>query len=129
MNLRAFLTINTILAGGHGIGFVFAPSLLLMLYQVAPGPGTALMGQLFGAELLFIAVLCWKVREFTGSRVVMAVAHAGVVSNIVGAVLCIMGVMGGVMGAMGWLAVAIYAVLAVGYLWVLKQGPEEPGMA
>ena len=65
MTLRTFFAINAVLAIGHGLGFILMPSFLLGLYQLAPAPGTMLMGQLFGAELLVVALIAWYGRALT----------------------------------------------------------------
>ena len=123
MNMRAVLTVNAILAVLHGIGFILAPSLLLSLYQVPPSPGASLMGQLFGAQLLVVAIICWKGRDFSSTSALSALVVAGLVPNVAGAIIGVMGILGGAMGTMGWLGVMIYAGLALAYLAVqLRKG-------
>lgn len=121
MNMRATLTINAVLATLHGIGYVLAPTLFMDFYQVAPTPAVAFSGQLFGTELLFIAIVCWKARDLASLPALQAIALAGVVANAVGAVVCTMAITGGVMGATGWLGVLFYAGLALGYLVVMNR--------
>src|SRR5262245_26962891 len=55
--------VNSIPAIGHGLGFIFLPSLLLALYQVPVAPVAVLMGQLFGVQLLFVAIITWYARD------------------------------------------------------------------
>lgn len=117
MNLRHVLALNAVLAAFHGVAFIGVPSLMLGLYQIPPGPGAALMGQLFGAELLVVAIVCWRGRHFDSAAALDALVLAGVVANAVGLVLCLRAIQTGSMGIMGWLGVAIYAALAGGYLW------------
>ncbi|MFM8766326.1 MAG: hypothetical protein ACKOD9_00665 [Rubrivivax sp.] len=121
MNMRALLTFNAVLATLHGVGYVLAPNVLMNFYQVAPTPAVAFSGQLFGTELLFIAIVCWKARDISHLPALQAIALAGVVANAVGAVVCTLAIMGGVMGATGWLGVLFYVALALGYLWVMSR--------
>ena len=121
MNIRAMLTLNAFLAFLHGIGFILAPSLLLGLYQIPQGAGASVMGQLFGAELLVVAIVCWKGRDFTSAAALSALVLGGVVGNTVGALVTLRATLGDVMGIMGWAGVLIYVVLAVGYLAVQRQ--------
>ncbi len=118
MDIRMLLTVNAFLALAHGVGFVLAPSLLLSVYQVPQAPGASLMGQLFGAQLLVVAIIYWKGRDFTSTSALSALVLAGLAPNVVGAVLCVLGILGGSMGAMGWVGVLIYAGLALAYLAV-----------
>lgn len=121
MNMRALLTFNAILSAVHGVGYVLAPNFLMNFYQVASSPAAAFSGQLFGTELLFIAIVCWKARDFASLPALQAIALAGVVANTVGAVLCTLAITGGVMGPTGWLGVLFYAVLALAYLLVISR--------
>ena len=121
MNMRTLLTVNAVLAAVHGIGYVLTPNVLMNFYQVAPSPAVAFSGQLFGTELLFVAIVCWKARDFVSLPALQAIALAGVVANAVGAVVCTLAITGGVMGATGWLGVLIYVALALGYLWVMSR--------
>jgi hypothetical protein len=57
MKISTLFLINAILAIGHGLGFIFLPSMLLAIYQVPIAPGAVLLGQLFGVQLLFIAIV------------------------------------------------------------------------
>jgi hypothetical protein len=127
MKLNTLLTINAILATLHGLGFILAPSLLLSIYQIPSSPGALLTGQLFGGQLLGLGVLTWTARQADESRPNMPVIWAGLVSNPVGAVLCLWGIQQGSMGVTGWLGVAIYAGLALGYFAV--RGPAQRAAA
>ena len=129
MNMRMVVTFNAWLSAAHGIGFVLAPGFLLNFYQVAPTPGGALMGQLFGTELLFIAIVCWKARDLVSLPALQGIALAGVVANAVGAGVCTLAITGGVMGATGWLGVLFYAALALGYLVVMNRKAYGVGAA
>ena len=115
-NMRLLLTVNIVLSLGHGLAFILAPALALGFYQIPVAPGALLMGQLFGAELLVVAIMCWYGRSFTGVPALTALVIAGLVPNLVGAIACVRATMAGVMGTMGWLAVVVYGGLALAYV-------------
>lgn len=129
MNLRLLLTINAIVALAHGIGFILLPALLLSFYQIAGNVGAEFMGQLFGAQLLVVAVITWKARDFQSLDATMAVVLANLVADAVGTALSARAVLTGVSGIMGWLAVAIYGLLAIAYLLVYLQKGTSRGTA
>ncbi|MBL8378639.1 MAG: hypothetical protein JNM79_12270 [Burkholderiales bacterium] len=116
--MRLLLTINAFLATAHGLGFILLPSQMLAFYQIAGGSGAEFMGQLFGAELLVVAIVTWKARDFVSLGALAAVVLANLVADAVGTVLSVRAVMAGTVGAFGWLAVAIYGLLALAYLAV-----------
>ena len=121
MNMRAVLTFNAVLSAVHGIGYVLIPTFFMNFYQVAPTPAVAFSGQLFGTELLFVAIVCWKARDLTSLPALQGIALAGVVANAVGALVCTLAITGGVMGATGRLGVLFYVALALGYLVVMNR--------
>ena len=114
--MRPLLTVSVVLSLGHGLAFILAPALALGFYQVPVAPGALLMGQLFGAELLVVAIVCWYGLSFTGAPALTALVIAGLVPNLVGAIACVLATRAGVMGTMGWLAVLVYGGLALAYM-------------
>lgn len=129
MQLRMLLSVNAVLAILHGLGFILLPEVLLDLYQVSLAPGASLMGQLFGAELLVVAVICWKARDFSSPDVLAAVVLANLVADVVGTVISVRATVNGIMGSTGWLAVAIYGLLAIAYLLVVVRKGYRSGAA
>ena len=118
MTIRLLFAINAVLALGHGLGFILLPAQLLALYQIGGSPGAEFMGQLFGGQLIAIAIIVWKARDFQSLNSLSAVVLANLVANAVGTALSVRAVMTNVTGAMGWLAVAIYGGLTLGYVLV-----------
>jgi hypothetical protein len=129
MNLRILFTINAVLAIFHGVGFIAVPGQMLALYQIAGSPATDLMGQLFGAELLVVAIITWVGRNLTDEKALSGIVIANLVADIVGTILSVKGVLGGVTGMLGWMAVAIYAFLAIAYLSAFMQRKGSPSPA
>jgi len=121
MKLGTLFLINAILAAGHGLGFIFLPSTLLALYQVPVAAGAVLMGQLFGVELLFVAVITWYARDLTNGPTLGAIVLGALVAAAVGTVIAAKALADGIFGPMGWLALAIYGLLAAGYLYFQLQ--------
>lgn len=121
MTLRTLFVINAILAIGHGLGFIFLPGTLLMLYQVPVSAGAVLMGQLFGTELLVVALITWYGSRLTDAPALSAIVLASLVAAAVGTVITAKALADGIFGPMGWLALAIYGLLALGYLYFQLQ--------
>ena len=44
MPLRSLLMINAVLAGAHGLGFIFVPGAMLGLYNIADSLGARFIG-------------------------------------------------------------------------------------
>ena len=81
MKIGTLFLINGILAIGHGLGFIFLPSMLLAIYQVPIAPGAVLLGQLFVVQLLFIAIVVWNARDLRDGQALGAIVLGGVVTS------------------------------------------------
>jgi len=116
---------NVFLAGGvlavaFGLSFLLVPAVVLPMYGAATDPATLLMSRFFGVALLQVGLMLYLLRETRDAATQRVTAIAGVVGSVAGLLVALMGVMGGVVNALGWSTVAIYAVLLLGYLSVMR---------
>lgn len=119
MNMRSVLIVNAFLATAHGLAFVLTPVFALGFYGVTLGPGEQVMGQLFGAGLLTVALMCGLGQGLANSAALRMIGVALCIPYVVGAVVTAMATLKAVMNVMGWLGFAIYAGLALAYALVL----------
>ena len=117
--MRNVMIINAFLATVHGLAFVLMPVFALGFYGVTLGPGEQVMGQLFGAGLLTIALMCGLGQGLADRAALRMIGVALCIPYIAGAVITAMAALAGVMNAFGWLGFAIYAGLALAYGWML----------
>jgi hypothetical protein len=117
MKISTLFLINAILAIGHGLGFILLPSMLFAIYRVPIAPGAVLLDQLFGVQLLFIAIVVWYARDLRDGQALGAIVLGGIVTCAAGTVVKAKALADGIFGPMGWLAVTIYALLTLGYLY------------
>jgi len=122
----AFL-IGAVLALVFGIGFLLMPALVLSVYGVAGDVPVALMGRFFGVALLQVGVTLWLLKDTREAATQRGLAIGGALGAVAGIVVALMGTLAGTLNAMGWSVVAIYALLLVGYLGVLRA--PQPSMA
>jgi hypothetical protein len=80
MKIGTLFLINGIMAIVHGSGFIFLPLMLLAIYQVPIAPGAVLLGQLFGVQMLFIAIVVWYARDLRDGQALGAIVLGGVVT-------------------------------------------------
>jgi hypothetical protein len=122
----AFL-IGAVLALAFGVGFLLMPALVLSIYGVAGDVPTALMGRFFGVALLQVGLTLWLLKETREAATQRGLAMGGALGAVAGIVVALMGTLAGTLNAMGWSVVAIYALLLVGYLGVLRA--PQPAIA
>jgi len=115
----AFL-IGAVLALGFGISFLLVPAVVLSVYGVQGDVATQLMGRFFGVALLQIGVTLWLLKDARDAATQRGLATGGAVAAVAGIVVALMGTLAGTLNALGWTVVAIYALLLVAYLGVLR---------
>jgi FtsH-binding integral membrane protein len=117
---------NTVfLAGGvlalvFGLSFLLVPAMVLPVYGAPTDAATVLMSRFFGVALLHVGLLLYFLKDVRDPGSVRAIALAGVVGSIAGAVVALIGLMAGIVNAMGWSTVAIYGLLLLGYASCLR---------
>lgn len=128
--MRKILIVNTFLASVHGLAFVLMPVFALNFYGVTVGSGEQVMGQLFGAGLLTVALMCGLGQSLADRAALRMIGVALCIPFAVGAVVTAMATLKGVMNVFGWLGFAIYAGLALAYaLALLSNGNTALGTA
>jgi hypothetical protein len=123
MKLKTVLIFNAIAALAFGIGFVLIPATVGGLYGIAQTPSVTFVGQLFGAELIGIGLICWLIRNIADTSFQRAIIISLLISDIVGAIVSVLGITSGVMNVVGWSSVAIYLLLVLGYGYFLSAKP------
>lgn len=115
MKLKTFMIINAFVAVIVGILLVVVPSLLIRALGLTVNSGMDLDGQLWGSELILMALICWFARNVTDTRTQRGIVSAFVIANLVSLVISIIGVVNHTFSNVGWVAVAAYGILFVVY--------------
>ena len=100
-----------------------APAAVLPLYGLPAEASTVLMSRFFGVALVHLGLVLYLLREVREPAAVRALALAGVIGSVGGALVAATGVVSGVTNALGGSTVAIYLVLLLGYASCLRRGP------
>ncbi|MEW5989334.1 MAG: hypothetical protein AB1791_22125 [Chloroflexota bacterium] len=117
MKLSLFLLIAGILGLGFGIALVLMPAGLLALYGMTVDTAGQYVARLFGAALLDLGVLSLMARNAPDSPARQALIMAGVVGNLAGLIVTLLGQLAGVTNALGWSTVVIYLFLTAGFAY------------
>jgi len=117
MKLKHLFIINAIIALGYALGELFVPETLGSIYGLGGtfDPELLLTARLFGWGLLAVGLITALAANAPPSEAKQAIVKALFISQIVGAIVCLMGTINGVFNAVGWSAVIIYLFLAAGY--------------
>jgi hypothetical protein len=125
MKFGTVLIVNAVVALVYGIALVLVPSTVLALYGITPGPAVNLASQLIGVEMIHIGVICWLARSVSDAPAQRAIIIGGLSGQVIAIIVSVMGTLSGVFSAMGWSAVAIYALLALGYAYLQFMKPSR----
>ncbi len=127
MNAKQYFTIAAILAIIYGIGFLAIPANLLVLYgaPAQPEPRLVLTTQYFGAALLGLGLMLWFVRDCKETATVRGVLIGNVISDVVGFLVTGWGMIQGLLNATAWSSLVVYALLALGALYLLLASPQR----
>ena len=112
------MVIYAVVSTVFGLAFVFTPGLILPIYGVEPGAALRLIGQLFGAVLISLALLAWLVRNLRDSVTQHAVTLALLVGEALGFILALIGQLNGVLNALGWSVVVVYLFFTLGLVYL-----------
>ena len=117
MKLKTLFTLSAILLGFLGAGLLFAPSpLISMRTGQAPGDLTQHIARQFGTLALVLAYIAWRMRSAMPSdgrkTVILGLTLAFSILPIETA----LSIFSGAESAEGWVLVAIFALLALGFI-------------
>jgi len=123
MKLKTLMLINTVVAGVFGLAFVFVPGWVSANYGITADAAMRFMDQLFGANLVGIAVLCWLAQDAPESDARTAISWALFVFNAVALVVTVVAQLNHVLNALGWSSVVIFLFFTVAWAFFLRAKP------
>ena len=123
MKLKTLMLINAVVAGVFGLAFVFVPGWVDANYGITADAAMRFMSQLFGANLLGIAVLCWLAQDAPESDARTAISWALCATNAVALIVTVVAQLNHVLNALGWSSVVIFLFFTVGWAFFLRAKP------
>jgi hypothetical protein len=119
MSFRTVAVITAIVAFALGVGYLFAGTLVVGLWQVQPKEGVLLLGRRIGALYLGLSVMYYLARSSPVSvtRTALSAGTAVALSFLV-----LLGIFGPTVGHAGpgiLVSVTIESLMALAYMWIL----------
>lgn len=125
MNYRIVFLINAFLAALLGLGFLILPGKILGQFGVDEYAATKLISQFFGTAMLGLGLLLWFAKDVTEANLQKGMGSALLVGAAAGLIITIMGTISGILRANWWIAMVVYAILAVAYGYLVFQKPKQ----
>jgi len=117
MKLGTFLSIVAVVSVLFGIAFVAAPVQTLAPYGIGANEYVAYMARFFGVALFTLGLIVWFARTITDAVGRRAILVGGLIGDVVGFCVALVGQLSGVTNTLGWSTVLIYGVFAVGFAY------------
>jgi len=126
MSYRILFVINSIVAFLLGLGFLFVPSRVLDQLGTEARVPELQLARFFGSAMITIGLLLWLAKDVTDANVQRRLGVAMVVGSVLVLIVTVIGVspMSGVIRANGWVAMLVYALLALGYGYLVFLKPR-----
>jgi len=119
MNLNTIFSLNVLVAGLFGLGFIFAPEAMLAPYGISAeqAAASAPIARFFGASNLGYAILFWFMRGSEPSDARTAVVKAVCLGFAAGFLVSLVEQLSGTFGPLGWSTVALYGIFTTAYAY------------
>lgn len=124
MKLKTLMLVKSVICLLFGVAFVVLPIQVMGLYDIALSSDGALVARLLGAAFIVLGIWLALQRNVTDPTAQRAVATSSVIGDTIGAVVIALALINGTGNILGWVNVAIYALLAIGFAYVLLAQPE-----
>ena len=115
MKLKTLFIVTTIITIVFGVAFVVIPWQVYSFYGIECNAHLNYMGQLFGAALIAIGLICWRSRSAADSESRRAIIFSIFIADAIGFIVALIGQLNNVVNALGWTTVAIYLLLSIGF--------------
>jgi hypothetical protein len=123
MNYKLVVMLNAIVALAFGVGFLVVPATVLKFYGTETTVPVQVVARFFGSALFGLGLVLWFAKDVADPNVQKNFGYAMLVSNILGLILAIYGSTL-VIRANAWIAILIYVLLGLGYVFLLFLKPR-----
>lgn len=125
MNYRIMFLINAFVAVVLGLGFLVIPGRILDQFGVDEYAATKLISQFFGTALLGLGLLLWFAKDVTEAHLQKGMGIALLIGAAAGLAITVVGITSGILRANWWIAMVVYAILGLAYVYMLFLKPKS----
>jgi ABC-type spermidine/putrescine transport system permease subunit II len=114
--------VNAIVSVLFGLGFLFFPERVLALFGTTEKyASTLLMGRFFGTAMLALSLVLWFAKDITEESVQKGIGIALLVGAVAGLIVTLIGTFAAnaVIRSNGWIAMVIYLLFGLGYVYLV----------
>lgn len=123
MNYKVLLVLTAIVSLAFGISYLVVPATVLVFFGTETTVPVQVVTRFFGSALFTLGLVLWFAKDIADEAVQRNFGYALLIGNIVGLILAVWGSTS-VIRTNSWIPILIYAVLALGYAFILFLKPR-----
>ena len=118
MKMRTLFIVNAVVQFCFGIGFMFAPAVLLGLFGTHTDSTGTTLAHVAGGVILSLAIISWLGKDLEGSAQA-AVAWGGVFfAHLQAGIYTLLAILNGTFNALAWSAVIMDVFFVAAFFWI-----------
>jgi len=118
MKMRTLFLINAVIQLIFGLGFMFAPTVLLGLFGTKTDTTGITLAHVAGGVILSLAIISWMGKDLEGAAQI-AIAWGGVFfAHLQAGIFTLLAILNGTFNALAWSAVVMDALFVIAFFWV-----------
>ncbi len=118
MKMRTLFIINAVIQFFFGVGFMFAPAVLLGLFGTHTDTTGTTLAHVAGGVILSLAIISWLGKDLEGSAQ-DAIAWGGVFfAHLQAGIFTLLAILSGTFNALAWSAVIMDVFFVAAFFWV-----------
>jgi peptidoglycan/LPS O-acetylase OafA/YrhL len=127
MSYKLMFILNAIVAFAIGAAFLFVTATTLRYFGTETRVPELLLGRFFGSAMLTLGLFLWFAKDAAEESVQKNMALALLIGAVVGLIVTVIGISpaSGVIRSNGWVAIMVYVVIALGYVFLLFLKPRQ----
>jgi len=118
MKMRTLFTINAVIQLVFGLGFMFAPAVLLGLFGTKTDTTGTTLAHVAGGVILSLAIISWLGKDTEGAAQ-DAIAWGGIFfAHLQAGIFTLLAILSGTFNALAWSAVIMDVFFVAAFFWV-----------
>ena len=127
MNYKLMFTVNALFAFVLGVALLFAPVMMLGVFNAEEYKAFQFLAQFFGFAMISFGLLLWFTKEVSDEKIEKEMGYALFASSVLGLIVALLATFHqhALLREKGWIPILIYLLFALGYAYLLFMKPKS----
>jgi hypothetical protein len=119
MKMRTLFLINAVIQFFFGVGFMFAPTVVLGIFGTQTDTTGITLAHVAGGVILSLSIISWLGKDVESGSAQDAIAWGGVFfAHFQAGIFTLLAILNGTFNSLAWSAVVMDVFFAVAFFWV-----------